>query len=95
MAVVPLRYGAGVKGKVIEAIYNGIPIVTTNIGAEGIPEIDQFVVVEDSADTFAKQVVDLYGDDVKLAKMAEQSQQYIKEHFSMDAVWNIVKGDFE
>lgn len=36
IVVVPLRYGAGVKGKVIEALYNGAPVVTTSIGAEGI-----------------------------------------------------------
>ena len=37
LVVVPLRYGAGVKGKVVEAIYNGAPIVTTSVGSEGIP----------------------------------------------------------
>ena len=37
VVVVPLRYGAGVKGKVVEAIYNGAPIVTTSTGAEGFP----------------------------------------------------------
>lgn len=95
MAVVPLRYGAGVKGKVVEAIYNGIPIVTTSIGAEGIIGVDAFVAVEDEADAFAEQVVDLYEDKVKLCRMAEQSQNYIKENFSVDAVWNIVKEDFE
>ena len=36
-AVVPLRFGAGVKGKVLEAIRYGVPLVTTSIGAEGIP----------------------------------------------------------
>ncbi len=40
MVVVPLRYGAGVKGKVVEAIYNGAPIVTTSVGAEGIPGVE-------------------------------------------------------
>ena len=33
IVVVPLRYGAGVKGKVVEAIYNGSPIITTSVGA--------------------------------------------------------------
>ena len=36
MAVVPLRVGAGVKGKVVEAAYFQIPLVTTTIGAEGL-----------------------------------------------------------
>ena len=37
VVVVPLRYGAGVKGKVVEAIYNGAPIVTTSTGQRGFP----------------------------------------------------------
>ena len=41
VVVVPLRYGAGVKGKVLEALYNGAPVITTSIGAEGIPFVDQ------------------------------------------------------
>ena len=36
-AVVPLRFGAGVKGKVLEAIQYGVPLVTTSVGAEGYP----------------------------------------------------------
>ena len=47
VVVVPLRYGAGVKGKVVEAIYNGAPIVTTSIGAEGIPQVEDVLLVED------------------------------------------------
>ena len=45
IVVVPLRYGAGVKGKVVEAIYNGAPIVTTSVGAEGIPEVEKTLAV--------------------------------------------------
>ena len=37
LVAVPLRYGAGVKGKILEALYNGAAVVTTSIGAEGFP----------------------------------------------------------
>ncbi|UWX04295.1 glycosyltransferase [Pseudoxanthomonas sp. NC8] len=37
VAVVPLRYGAGVKGKVVEAMQSGVPLVTTRVGAQGLP----------------------------------------------------------
>ena len=51
VVVVPLRYGAGVKGKVVEAIYNGAPIVTTSTGAEGIPFADTVLEIEDHSAT--------------------------------------------
>lgn len=95
MVVVPLRYGAGVKGKVVEAIYNGLPIVTTSVGAEGIKGVEEVLCVEDDATTFAEQIVNLYDNNQKLAEMGNKTQEYIKEHFSVDAVWNIVKDDFQ
>ncbi|MGC8477724.1 MAG: glycosyltransferase, partial [Acetobacteraceae bacterium] len=44
VAVVPLRYGAGVKGKVVEAMRLGVPVVTTPIGAEGLEGADALAV---------------------------------------------------
>lgn len=63
IVVVPLRYGAGVKGKVVEAIYNGAPIVTTSVGSEGIPDVEKVLLVKDQPDEFAETVVELYKDE--------------------------------
>ena len=50
-AVVPLRFGAGVKGKVLEAIQYGVPLVTTTVGAEGIPDAQDIMAIgRDEAD---------------------------------------------
>ena len=94
LAVVPLRYGAGVKGKVLEALYNGIPTVTTSIGAEGIPSVEEALVVEDEAEAFANAVVSIYRDNDRCKAMAHATQDYMKKHFSMDGAWEIVKEDF-
>ncbi|MDO4294768.1 MAG: glycosyltransferase [bacterium] len=95
IVVVPLRYGAGVKGKVVEAIYNGAAIVTTSIGAEGIPQVEEVLCVEDEAAAFAEKVIALYENPEQCAKMSQNTQNYIREHFSVDAVWDIIKEDFE
>lgn len=92
--VVPLRYGAGVKGKVIESLYNAIPLVTTSIGAEGISDIDSYVCIEDTATGFAKAVIDLYNDTERLETMARRSQEFIKKNYSTEAAWNLIKDDF-
>ena len=57
-AVVPLRFGAGVKGKVLEAIRYGVPLVTTSIGAEGIPDALEVMRVADDPQGFAQAVLD-------------------------------------
>ena len=94
LVVCPLRFGAGVKGKVIESIYNGIPMITTSIGAEGIPEVRSVVTVEDEPEAFAEGTVRLYRDTEGLAEISRRTQSYIREHFSMDALWDKVREDF-
>ena len=94
VVVVPLRYGAGVKGKVVEAIYNGAPIITTSTGAEGIPQVEQVLEVEDDPKTFADKTVALYQDNDRCRQMCEGTQKYIREHFSMDGAWKVIEEDF-
>ena len=94
LVVVPLRYGAGVKGKVVEAVYNGSVIVTTSIGAEGIPEAGDIMRIADEPEDFAGAVVSLYNDPAACAAMCRKTQAYIREHFSVDAAWKVIEEDF-
>ncbi len=94
VVVVPLRYGAGVKGKVVEAIYNGTPIVTTAIGAEGIPGVEDVLLVEDEPERFADAVVGLYKNPDACQELCKKTQAYIREHFSVDAAWKVIEEDF-
>ncbi|WP_312504018.1 glycosyltransferase [Lacrimispora sp.] len=94
IVVVPLRYGAGVKGKVIEALYNGAPVVTTSIGAEGIPEADKVMVVRDEPAAFAGEVVSLYQDAGRCKQMCLETQDYIRKYHSIEAAWNVIGDDF-
>lgn len=94
VVIVPLRYGAGVKGKVIEALYYGAPIVTTSIGAEGITDTEGILRISDEPEEFAKQVIELYQDSKQCQLLSEQTQQYIRTRFSVEAAWNIIGEDF-
>lgn len=94
LVVIPLRYGAGVKGKVLEAIYRGIPIVTTGIGAEGIDDQKEFLCIADEASQFAQSVVNLYGDTDLLRSVSKRYRSVIKQHYQEEAAWDIIKNDF-
>ena len=94
MVVVPLRYGAGVKGKVVEAVYNGAPIVTTSVGAEGIPGVEDVLRIADEPEDFARQTAELYEDTETLRRMCEKTQEYIRAHFSVDGAWKVIEEDF-
>ena len=93
--MVPLRYGAGVKGKVVEALYYGAPIVTTSIGAEGILQVEGTLLVEDEAKDFAETVARLYQDCGECRKLCEKAQDYVRGHFSLEAAWRRIKEDFQ
>lgn len=94
LVVVPLRYGAGIKGKVIEALYNGLPIVSTSIGAEGILGADELLNVADTKEAFAGNVIELYKDVDRLKDISIKASRYVEKKHSIEAVWSIVEEDF-
>jgi glycosyltransferase involved in cell wall biosynthesis len=63
VAVVPLRFGAGVKSKVVEALHHGLPLVTTQVGAQGLPGVSAVCEVSDDADAIAAAILALLDDD--------------------------------
>ena len=80
--VVPLRYGAGIKGKVIESLRYGLPVITTSCGAEGIPGAEEVMKVKDTAEEIAETIISLYQDEKELQHMSEAGKQYVLEHYS-------------
>lgn len=94
IVVVPLRYGAGVKGKVIEALYYGAPVVTTSIGAEGIDRADTVMCIQDEPETFANEILRLYADLTRMKEMSRKTQEYIQSYYSVEAAWSVVEEDF-
>ena len=63
VAIAPLRYGAGIKGKVVEAMRFGVPLVTTPFGVQGMPELEGKLPIQSSAEPFAQAVLYLLTDD--------------------------------
>ena len=81
----PLRFGAGLKGKLIDAMRYGTPSVTTSIGAEGLSESNDwngFVV--DDENEFAKKAVLLYSDQDLWTKAQNTGYQILKSNFNKD-----------
>ena len=94
LVIVPLRFGAGIKGKVVDAMYQGVPMVATSIGIEGIPEAEKYIEIADDAKTFEKKIIDLYADNTRLIETSENYKRMIKKYYSKEAAWEKIKGDF-
>lgn len=83
VSVVPLRFGAGMKLKSVEALAQGTPLVTTPVGAQGLQGLDGFTTVTDDPAAFAAGVIELLelGPDDWLARSRAQTG-YARSRFS-------------
>jgi len=78
VSVAPLRYGGGVKGKIVEAMAAGVPVVTTRAGVQGLPlHPGRDVLMADDEAGFADAVVSLLRDPVRAAGQGAAGQRAV------------------
>ncbi|WP_452603384.1 glycosyltransferase [Pontimicrobium sp. MEBiC06410] len=82
VCLVPLRYGAGLKGKIIDAMLNGTPCVTTSIGAEGMyGDLEPNGFVEDDPKEFTIKAIELYTNKIFWAGKQKNGVKVINIRF--------------
>jgi GT2 family glycosyltransferase/glycosyltransferase involved in cell wall biosynthesis len=92
VSIAPLRYGAGVKGKVNSAMSHGLPVVATSTSVEGMHlRTEEDVLVADDPAAFADAIVRLYRDEALWHKLAAGGVDNIRRHFSRDVARKAVK----
>lgn len=84
MAVIPLNFGAGVKGKTVEAVYNKVPVLTTKIGAEGIDNSMGVLTVENDAESFSAKLIEMYNNEKELQRISDMSAEFIRSQFTKE-----------
>jgi glycosyltransferase involved in cell wall biosynthesis len=94
--VSPLRYGAGMKGKIGQSMAYGLPVVTTTTGAEGIGLVDgESALIADGTQAFADAVLRLYTDEMLWNKISRESVEHIKRNYSKEVMREKIKRIFE
>ncbi|MDQ0512554.1 glycosyltransferase [Ancylobacter amanitiformis] len=86
VAVVPLRFGGGVKSKVIEAMAMGLPLVTTPMGAEGIDGLERIAAIHEDPRDIAASIVGLIEADDAWMRASQAGIDYARRHFSRSAL---------
>ncbi|HEY0961592.1 MAG TPA: glycosyltransferase family 4 protein [Pseudomonadales bacterium] len=90
--IVPLRVGGGTRLKIFEALAMGKAIVSTTVGAEGLPlEDGTHLVLADTPEAFASQVLQLINDPMLRARLGRAGRELVQARYS----WQRVAGDFE
>jgi glycosyltransferase involved in cell wall biosynthesis len=86
LSVAPLRYGAGLKGKIVTSLSYGLPCVASSMAVEGSglePEVD--ILVADKPEEFAAAVIRLYQDEVLWNRLSDRGLETMKRRFSFAA----------
>lgn len=87
LSVAPLRYGAGMKGKIVTSLSYGVPCITTSIGAEGMGlDGGMNITVADDPTSFAQAIVDLYTSEAAWTTLSESGILFAKQNFSVEVV---------
>ena len=87
--VAPLRFGSGIKVKVVNSLYRGLPTVTTTVGAEGLSVTsNEHLLIGDDAQSMVEHVVRLLEDDGLWQQLSEQSRTLMAEKYTWDVVFN-------
>lgn len=90
LMVAPLRYGAGVKGKIGQAFEYYLPVITTNIGAEGMYlKHNKNALIANTSTEFAQEILNLYDNEV-LWNTLSSSTTEVLEQFSKKNLKNIL-----
>lgn len=82
-SVVPLRRGAGVKFKTVEALVAGVPTVTTRVGAEGIAGPERFAAVAEDPSAIADALVSVLQDPPAAEAFASGVQNWALDRYSL------------
>jgi glycosyltransferase involved in cell wall biosynthesis len=89
--VSPILIGGGIIAKNLNAMANGLPVVTTSIGNEGIKAVpDREIIIADTPKEFAEKVIMLMNDRELRAKISEAGKRFVGERFNLNQVIDMI-----
>jgi glycosyltransferase involved in cell wall biosynthesis len=96
VALVPLKFESGTRFKILEAGVCNVPIVSTTLGAEGIPVVDEeHILIADEPKSFADAILRLLEDKSLANKLAKNCQDLVKEKYSVETLVHEAKSILE
>lgn len=87
--VSPLRFGSGIKVKVVNALYRGLPTVTTSVGAEGLQVISgKHLLISDDPITMTNDLLNLLNNELLWNGLRDNSRALMREKYTWDRVFS-------
>ncbi len=84
--VLPLRFGSGMKVKFLDALYRGMPVVSSTIGSEGIDVVNhKHAEITDNSSEFAQSILDLLASKLAWEEMSRAQKKLAKQKYTWQA----------
>ncbi len=93
--IAPMRFGGGMKGKVVESMRYGLPCVTSSAGMQGLADAAGFLAASDDEQGFAQHLIELLENDARWLQVSRQAQAFARERFSGAALWRVLAQDVD
>ena len=91
VSVAPLRYGAGIKGKIGTAMAAGLPVVATSLAVEGMSLTDgENILVADGAEALADALARIYQDEALWNRISKNGLAFAEQAWGAEAAWGIL-----
>ena len=92
-AVVPVLAGSGTRFKIIEAWAAGVPVISTTVGAEGLPGVPgEHLLIADSAEDFAGAVCRVLEDPCLASRLGSSGRRLYEAKLTWEKAWDHLKG---
>ncbi len=96
LAIVPLRIGGGIRVKILELMAAGHNIISTSLGAEGIPVEDgKDILIADSASEFLGKIKECFTGKYKLELMSENARKLISKNYTWETVAEMYEQEYK
>jgi len=94
--ICPVRLGGGFRGKILESMAIGRPVVSTSLGAEGIPAKNrENILIADNPKDFAHSIFELLNDDYLFQKIRINARKLVEEKYSWEKGVEVLEGVLE
>ena len=91
LAVFPLTLGAGIKIKVLRSLALGIPVITGSVGAEGIDETGEVIMLAETDEEYENMLENLIKDNDQVQRLSVRSQRYVKVKFGWEKSEHVLR----
>jgi glycosyltransferase involved in cell wall biosynthesis len=94
--ICPVRLGGGFRGKILEAMAVGTPVVSSSLGAEGVPAVQrENIIVADNPEEFSQGILNLMNDDKLFDRIRKQARKLVEEKFAWQKGVEVMEGVLE